>query len=156
MKPVEAVVTKSAESIALGAAAIVITLSLATVVEILLRWLLNHSVRGMSDLTQLSVLLITVMCFPICALLNEHVHITFVGDAMGGIAKRVLRAFGALVSVAFISLIGYQAVQITLDAFFQMQVTSVLQIAIWPFWMMASIFFGFTIAAQILAAKTPA
>lgn len=156
MKPVETAVSKSAESIALGAAAIVIVLSLVTVVEIVLRALFNHSLRGMSDISQLSVLLITVMCFPVCSLLNEHVHITFIGDAIGGIIKRFLHVFAALVTVGFLSLIGYQAMQITLDAFNQMQVTSVLRIVIWPFWLAASIFFAFTVAAQILAAKTPA
>lgn len=155
MNRVETAVSKGAESIALGAAAIVIALSLLTVVEIGARALFNHSMRGMSDVSQLAVLLITVMCFPICSLLNEHVKITFVGDAIGGIAKRILHAFAALVSVGFLSLICYQTLQIGLDAMSQMQVTSVLRIAIWPFWLAASIAFGVTVAAQILVAKTP-
>jgi TRAP-type transport system small permease protein len=116
--------------------------------DVLMRWLFNATIRGMSDLTLIAVFIITALCFPICSREDGHVKITFLGAALPRFGRRILEVFGGVVTLGFLSLVAWQALQLMAEHHRAGYVTSVLEISLGPVWLVAAVALVLTALVQ--------
>ncbi len=125
--------------IALIGLALLLLIALATVLDVLLRWLFNSPIVGLSDTYSLFMALILASCFPLCIYKRGNVTIRFIGNALGPRVRNILDAFGNLVTLIIFSLMAWQfwlyTDQIALDG----ETTWVLSWPVSPWWRVVTI-----------------
>ncbi|MFU8778337.1 MAG: TRAP transporter small permease [Roseovarius sp.] len=140
---------RGAGILAAAAALLVLCLSFLTVTDVLMRWLINTSIRGMSDMTLIAVIMITALCFPICSREGGHVRITLLGAVLPRLGARIVELFSNTVTLVFLGAIAWQAFQLMVEHHRHGQVTSVLNIGLGPIWAIAAVALGVTALIQL-------
>lgn len=95
-------------AIALIGLALLLLLALGTVLDVLLRWLFNSPIVGLSDTYSLFMAGVLASCFPLCIYNRGNVTIRFFGNALGPRATNFLDAFGNLITLCVFALLAWQ------------------------------------------------
>lgn len=105
---VEKGISMLTRSISLVGLALLLLLALGTVLDVLLRWLFNSPIVGLSDTYSLFMAMVLASCFPLCIYNRGNVTIRFIGNLLGTRGKNILDAFGNLVTLAVFAMLAWQ------------------------------------------------
>jgi TRAP-type C4-dicarboxylate transport system permease small subunit len=105
---IDAEVTRWARVISLIGLAGLLVLAAITVGEVLLRWLFDYPILGISDVSSLVVTLAVASCFPLVFAERRSITVKIVGKLSGPRVNALLEAFGSLVSLAIFILVAWQ------------------------------------------------
>lgn len=104
---------------AYGAAIIMGGCVVMTMVDILLRNLLNSGIPGIVDLTQLTVIWAAFLAIPVGFVLDNHIAVELIFDRLGSVGKAVIRAIGGLAGCVLLLLClgwGWEQTRLQLEA----------------------------------------
>ena len=102
------VTTRASRIIALAGLAGLLVLAIATVFDVLLRWLLNKPIVGLNDTYSMIAAVIIASSFPVTIALRGNVTIKFVGKMLGRRMSDIFDAFGNLVTTVIFVLMAWQ------------------------------------------------
>ncbi|MBL8386407.1 MAG: TRAP transporter small permease subunit [Burkholderiales bacterium] len=139
-----------ARILALGAAAVLLALALATMADVLLRKFANRPIHGFNDVATLATAIIIAACFPALLVARANVTIRIVGSALGTRAARWLDAFGALVTAAFFVLMAWQYVRFSAELSRSGEATAILRWPIAPWWWVVAALVAVTALAGLV------
>jgi TRAP-type C4-dicarboxylate transport system permease small subunit len=128
-----------------------IGMSLATTVDVLLRWLANAPIKGLNDINGLVVAIVIASCLPLVIAERQNISIRFLGDALGAAPSRWLEALGSAALFAFVALVGWQLVLYTMGMAESGRTTWHLRIPVTPYWSVATAIVLLCIPAQAIA-----
>jgi TRAP-type C4-dicarboxylate transport system permease small subunit len=128
-----------------------IGMSLATTVDVLLRWLANAPIKGLNDINGLVVAIVIASCLPLVIAERQNISIRFLGDALGAAPSRWLEALGSAALLAFVALVGWQLVLYTMGMAESGRTTWHLRIPVTPYWSVATAIVLLCIPAQAIA-----
>lgn len=101
-------VTRWARVISLIGLAGLLVLAAITVGEVLLRWLFDYPILGISDVSSLVVTIAVASCFPLVFAERRSITVKIIGKLSGSRVNAILEAFGSLVSLAIFILVAWQ------------------------------------------------
>jgi TRAP-type C4-dicarboxylate transport system permease small subunit len=108
LEQIENVTTRITRAIALIGLTGLLLLALATVLDVLLRWLFNRPIVGLNDTHALFTALVISSCFPICIYKGGNITIRFIGGLFGKRVKNILDIFGGLLTLLVFGVMGWQ------------------------------------------------
>lgn len=100
-----------------------------TVGEVLLRWLFNYPILGVSDVSSLVVTVAVASCFPLVFAERRSITVRIAGKLLGKRVNTVFEAFGTLVTLGMFFLIAWQLFDYTIELAENDQTTWVV---LWP------------------------
>ena len=86
----------------------VLILATITVVEVLLRWLLDFPILGVADVSSLVIAVAVASCFPLVFAERGNITVRMVGTTLGPRSNNILEAFGSLVTIIILCLLIWQ------------------------------------------------
>jgi TRAP-type C4-dicarboxylate transport system permease small subunit len=134
LNAIERAIDRLALALALTAAAGLLLVAIATMVDVLLRWLLRMPIPGLGEISALFTAVVVAACFPMLIARRGNITITLVGSALGKSASRVLDAFGALVSALFFSAMTWQYLRFSAEMSSAGETTPILRWPAGPWW----------------------
>lgn len=147
---IEGAVTRLPRLIALIALVGLLALALATVLDVLLRWMFSAPISGLRDTYQLVVGVIIASCFALCTAQRGHITVRFLGRLLGTRWQYSLEAFGNLFTALVLAAITLQmwtySGKIAMDG----ETTMILSWPLWPWLRAVSILFGFCVPVQFV------
>ena len=140
--------------IALVASACLLVVALATMADVLLRWLFNAPIHGLNDMAALVTAVVVAGCFPMLLTRRGNVTIRLLGSWLGPRATQVLDSFGALVAAVFFALMTWQYIRYSAEMTQANEATPILRWPVGPWWWVVTILIGITtIAGCIVLAR---
>lgn len=148
----EAQTLRATRWVALGACAVLLVISIVTLVDVLLRWLFSAPIHGFYDFAAITMAVACAACFPALIAQRGNITIRFVGRLLGPGATRALDTFGALVTLAFFAAMAWQYVHYTVELARAGERLAILQWQIWPWWSIVTLMIAATalVAAVVL------
>jgi TRAP-type C4-dicarboxylate transport system permease small subunit len=110
-----------------------------TVGEVLLRWLFNYPILGVSDVSSLVVTVAVASCFPLVFAERRSITVRFAGNLLGKRVNSVLEAFGTLVTLGMFFLIAWQLLDYAVELAESDQTTWVVLWPMSPWYIVAAI-----------------
>jgi len=107
-RSLESEIIRWARMISLIGLAGLLLLAAVTVGEVLLRWLFNHPILGVADISELVIAVTIASCFPLVFAEGRSITVRLVGSALGPRAYALLEAFGSFVSLVIFLLLVWQ------------------------------------------------
>ncbi|MEE8396591.1 MAG: TRAP transporter small permease [bacterium] len=129
---------------------VLVAVALVTIGDVLLRWLFNSPVDGVTEVSRLMVAIAIASFFPVALADRHHVAITFLGGALGPRARAWLEALSALVTSLFFLIVGWQFILYTLDLNASGETTWMLGWKVAPWWAVTTFFMLLCIPVQII------
>lgn len=129
---------RGSRAVALLGVVALLVVAVGTLLDVALRWGLNAPIKGLNDINGLAVPIVIAACFPLVIAMRHNISIRFLGDAMGPAASRWLDAFGSLVLLAFVALVGWQLALHTAEMARSGRTTWQLLVPVTPWWTIAS------------------
>lgn len=126
--------TRTSRAIALIGLAGLLVLSLATVLDVLLRWIFNKPIVGLNDTYSMFAAIVIASSFPLCLAERGHITIRFAGRFLGRKTSNIFEAFGNLVVGIIFSLMAWQLWLYTDELFLDGETTWVLNWPVSPWW----------------------
>jgi TRAP-type transport system small permease protein len=123
-----------------------------TIVDALMRWLLNSPIDGVADVGPLVIAIVIASFFPLALAERRHVSIEFLGHFVGTGIRAWLDAIAAFVTLVFLILLVWQIVMYTVDLNAVGQTTWVVQIPVAPWWSIVCFFLLMCIPVQLIVA----
>lgn len=130
----ETYVRKASRGLALAAAACLLVVALATMADVLLRWLFKAPIRGFLDVAALATAVIIAACFPALIAGRGNITIRLIGSLGGKGLTRALDAFGALVTAVFFMLMTWQYFRYSAEMTQANEATAILRWPTGPWW----------------------
>lgn len=128
-----------------------LAVAVATMADVLLRWVANTPIKGLNDINGLAVAIVIASCFPLVVAERQNISIRFLGDALGPRAGRWLEALGSAALLVFVALVGWQLVLHTAGLAESGRTTWHLRIPVTPYWSVATAVVLLCIPAQTIA-----
>jgi TRAP-type C4-dicarboxylate transport system permease small subunit len=125
--------------IALIGLAGLLVLASATVVDVLLRWILNKPIVGLNDTYAMFAAIVIASSFPLCVAERGNVTIRFIGKLLGPRPSDFLEAFGNLVACIIFSLMAWQLWLYTDQLLQDGETTWILGWPVSPWWRMVTL-----------------
>jgi TRAP-type C4-dicarboxylate transport system permease small subunit len=122
---------------------------LMTIADVLMRWLFNSPINGVTDAGPLIVAIVAAAFFPFSLAGRHHVSIGFLGGFLGSRATAWLEAFASLVTWVFFILLAWQIARYTIELRQLGQTTWVVQMPIAPWWVVVTFFVVVCVAVQL-------
>ena len=110
-----------------------------TVAEVLLRWLFNYPILGVSDISSLVVTVAVASCFPLVFSERRSITVRIAGNLLGKRVNAVLEAFGTLVTLGMFSLVAWQLWDYAIELAKNDQTTWVVLWPMSPWYIVAAI-----------------
>jgi TRAP-type transport system small permease protein len=140
--------------IALVASACLLVVALATMADVLLRWLFKAPIHGLNDMSALVTAVVVAGCFPMLLTRRGNVTIRLLGSWLGPRTSRVLDSFGALVTAVFFALMTWQYIRYSAEMTQANEATPILRWPVGPWWWVVTALITITtIAALIVLAR---
>ena len=111
-----------------------VVIAVLTMADALARWWWLPRIPGFNDFNQVMFAVVIATCFPAGLLRANNITIRFLGSALGHGAHRWLEAFGALLTLAFFSMLAWRFIFMTADLQFNHRVTETIEMPIAPWW----------------------
>lgn len=125
---------RTSRALACAAAGGLMLLALATVVDIVLRYVFASPLRGFVDIAALAGAVLLAACFPHLLASRGNIAIDTLGQCLGGRARRWLDRFAAAVSAGFFAVMAWQYVAYAIELRADGQTIPVLRWPVWPWW----------------------
>lgn len=120
-------------------------ISLAIMLDVLLRWLFLSPIHGLEDIVILTITVAIAACFVSSFGLRTNITVRFVGKALGPRASAWLEVFGHSLTFVFIAAVAWQLVVHASEV--GAQVTFILALPLQPTWWAAAVL---SIAAAVV------
>ncbi|MBW1774147.1 MAG: TRAP transporter small permease [Deltaproteobacteria bacterium] len=127
-----------------------LTLAVATVCDVLARWLFSAPIAGVRDLSQLFTAVIIASCFALCIAEKNNITIRFVGSALPPRGRYSLEAFGNLVTMLVFAAMAWRIWAYANELAVDGETTMVLGWAFSPWWRTVSVLFGICVPVQLV------
>jgi TRAP-type C4-dicarboxylate transport system permease small subunit len=124
--------------------------AVATLLDVVLRWMFNTPIEGWDDLSRLVFAIVIVACFPAGLLQGHNITIRFLGAGLGRRPAQWLEWFGAAMTLIFFGLMAWQFVVLTVDLRASGDTTMTAQIITWPWWTLATVLVLFCVPVQAI------
>ncbi len=111
-----------------------VIIAVLTMADSMARWLWLPRIPGFSDFNQVIFAVVIATCFPAGLLRANNITIRFLGAALGPAAQRWLDTFGALLTLAFFSMLAWRFVFMTADFQVNNRVTETIELPVAPWW----------------------
>jgi TRAP-type C4-dicarboxylate transport system permease small subunit len=148
----EAVVTRSSQLIALIGLAGLLILACLTVIEVLLRWLLNFPILGIADVSSLIIGVAIACCMPLVFAERRSISVKMLGNALGLRANCLFEAFGSLVAMIIFLLITWQLWIYADNVAINRETTWVVSWSIAPWYRVVTVLIALCVPVQALTA----
>jgi len=135
---IERVIERLALALSLSASVVLLLVAIATMLDVLLRWLFKLPIPGLGEISALFTAIVVAACFPMLIAQRGNVTISMVGTALGKRTTRVLDVFGALMSALFFSAMAWQYVRFSAEMTGAGESTPILRWAVGPWWWMVT------------------
>lgn len=122
--------------------------AIVTMVDVLLRWLLNAPIEGYEDVTGLLFGIIVAACFPAGLFQGHNITIRFLGKGLGRRGHLWLEAFGAVATFVFFACVVWQIGAYALDETVNGRFTQTLELPTGPSWWAATVILALCIPVQ--------
>ena len=146
----ERAVTRISRVIALIGLAGMLTLAVATVCDVLARWLFSAPISGVRDLSQLFTAVIIASCFALCIAEKNNITIRFVGSALKPRGRYSLEAFGNLITMLVFAAMAWRMWAYANELAIDGETTMVLGWPFSPWWRIVSVLFGICVPVQLV------
>lgn len=150
LERLERLVRRVSRGLALGAAAALLLLALATMADVLLRWLFKAPIRGFLDVAALATAVIVAAYLPALLAQRGNITIRLLGSLGGKSLTRILDTFGSLVTVVFFALMTWQYVRYSAEMVSANEATAILRWPTGPWWWVVTIFITVTTLVAIV------
>jgi len=150
LEKLEASASIGARWIALFGVLFLVGLCLATIADVLGRWLFNHPLHGVGDLYTLVMAIVVAAFFPITLLEQRHISIEFLGRFLGGRAHRWLNTLGALAMLVFLVLLSWQILEYVYELYEYGETTWILRWSKVPWWSIAAAMIVVCVPIQLI------
>ncbi len=127
-----------------------VAVALVTVGDVLLRWLFNSPVDGVSEIARLVVAIAIASFFPMALADRHHLSIEFLGKALGPRAQLWLDCFAHLVTGFFFLVMGWQFIVYTIEIGESGETTWLLGWLVAPWWTVTTAFMLICVPIQSL------
>ncbi len=124
-------------------------LAVATMFDAMMRWLWLPRIPGFSDIGEVIFAVVIATCFPAGLLRANNVAIRFLGAGLGPRAALWLESFGALATLAFFSMLGWQFVVMTADFQANSRVTETIEMPIALWWWLTTAIMLLCVPVQV-------
>jgi TRAP-type C4-dicarboxylate transport system permease small subunit len=147
---VDTIATRISQVIALVGLVGLLILACLTVMEGLLRWLLNLPILGIGDVSSLIVGLAIASCMPLVFAEERSISIKMLGTALGPRADSLLDGFGSFVGMIIFMLITWQMWSYTNNVEINRETTWVVNWSIAPWYRAATVPMALCVPVQAL------
>ena len=113
-------------------------LTLATIADVLGRWLFNNPIDGVYDLYKLVIAVVIGSFFPATLIERHHITITFLGNALGPRANAWLNTFANVALLVFLAVVSWQLTLYVAEVHDVGETTWILQWPVAPWWGVAT------------------
>ena len=127
-----------------------VVLTLATIADVLMRWLVNSPLDGVHDLYKLVIAVVVGSFFPVALIERHHISITFLGDAFGDRVNKLLTNFANIMLLGFLILMCWQFTNYVLEVADTGETTWILQWSVAPWWAVATVCIYLCLPVQLL------
>lgn len=131
-----------------------VALAIATVADVLMRWLFNSPIHGVHDLYKLVIAVVVGSFFPLALTERHHIAIRFLGSAVGGRVNHWLNNFANLALLIFLIVMAWQLVTYVFELYETGETTWILQWSVAPWWGVATACIILSIPIQFLVTIT--
>lgn len=111
-----------------------LVLAAATVMEALLRWLLNYPISSIPDVSPLIIAVAVASCFPLVFAERRNITVRMLGEFLGQRIYMLLEAFAQLVSIVIFCLMIWQLWVLTNGLATSNQTTVVIRMPLTPWY----------------------
>ena len=125
-----------------------VAVALVTIADVLLRWLFNSPVDGVSEISRLVVAVAIASFFPMALADRHHISIEFRGAWLGPRARLWLDSLAHLVTSVFFLVLGWQFIDYTVEVNESGETTWLLGWSVAPWWTVTTIFMLICIPVQ--------
>lgn len=125
-------------------------LTLATIADVLMRWLFNSPIEGVHDLYSLMVAVVVGTFFPVALIERHHITITFLGSAMGTRVNSWLNTLSNVALLLFLVLLSWQLIRYVGELRETGETTWILQWPIAPWWTVTTAVIIYCVPVQLL------
>lgn len=113
--------------------------AIATMIDVLLRWLFSAPIEGYEEVSSLLFAIIIAACFPAGLLQGRNITIRFLGKALGERATLWLEAIGSIATFFFFAVAAWQVARFAVDETENLRFTQTLEMLTGPWWIVVSI-----------------
>lgn len=121
-----------------------------TVVEALMRWLLDLPIVAVPDVSPFVITVAIASCFPLVFAERRNITVRLVGNILGPRPSMLLEAFGSLVAILIFSLMTWQLWVYTGEVAASNETTIAVQLPVAPWYRAATILVALCIPVQVL------
>jgi len=126
-----------------------LVLAVMTTLDVLLRWLFDNPIHGVNDVSAVVMAVVIASCIPANLDGRRNISVDILGAVAGPRPKRLLDAFGSLVTALFICAMAWQFVGYAESMYDSGRRTWVLALPLWPWWAAATLFLIFASLIQL-------
>ncbi|MSQ53236.1 MAG: TRAP transporter small permease [Betaproteobacteria bacterium] len=130
--------------LALSAAAGLLVVALAIMLDVLLRWLFKAPIPGLGEISALFTAVVVAACFPMLIARRGNVTIRFVGSVLGVRTARLLDVFGALICALYFSAMTWQYLRFSIEMTGAGESTPILRWPVGPWWWVVTLMIAIT------------
>lgn len=127
-----------------------LVLGAVTMADVVMRWLFNSPIFGMSDLAELVVPAIVASCLPAAFAARQNITIRFLGRAIGARPGQTVELFGQMVVLLVLGAIVWQVWRYTAGIIRFGQTTWLLGVPLWPTWGLTTALVAACLPIQLL------
>lgn len=109
-------------------------LTVATIADVLGRWLFNKPIDGVYDLYKLVIAVVVGSFFPVTLAERHHISITFLGGMAGARVNAWLNNFANVALLGFLIVMSWQLVLYVVEVRDAGETTWILQWSVAPWW----------------------
>jgi TRAP-type C4-dicarboxylate transport system permease small subunit len=147
---VERAVWTASRALALAGLVVLLAFAVATLLDGLLRHLINQPIEFVRDSGGLVVAVAVVACFPLAMMSRSNISIKFIDLVLPDVISRVLSAIASLLVWLTFLVMAIEFLWFARELDRSNDVTVMLGIAKAPFWYVADVMLWATVAAQTL------
>lgn len=125
-------------------------IALATMADVLGRWLFNSPIAGVRDTASLFIAVIIASAMPACILEQKHITVRFLGKFLGPRWEAVFDLFGNFATLVIFTIMTWQFWLYTNDLVVENAVTLVINWPFAPWWRIATVLIAFCVPLQLI------
>lgn len=122
--------------------------AVATLVDVMLRWLFKVQLEGLEDLRKLIFAVVIASCFPAALAHGHNVTVRFLGKWLGAGPARLLEVFGQLLVLAIFFMMALELTYYALDLLHRGIGSLTYQFLEGPWWIVVAALFWLCVPIQ--------
>lgn len=118
--------------------------------EVFLRSVFDYPILGVSDISQLLVVVVVASCFPLVSAEKRHIKIQVLGKLLGSRAHDWLEAFSSFVALVFFALLTWQLWLYSNELAAASETTWIILMPTAPWWRAATCLMALCVPNQLV------